>query len=135
MFVEVEGTPWNLHPIVRDEIYGVASEALRNAFRHAQRNRSKWNSAMMSDSFDCGSRRWQGHRRDVPDGRGACGALRPSWHARARQVMGGKLTVWTAAGSGTEIELIIPAAHAYAAAPRRSWLLRSFSGKSARSKS
>jgi signal transduction histidine kinase len=35
MYVEVESTPWNLHPIVRDEIYRVASEALRNAFRHA----------------------------------------------------------------------------------------------------
>ena len=32
--------PWkghreNLHPIVRDEVYRIAAEALRNAFRHA----------------------------------------------------------------------------------------------------
>jgi len=45
------------------------------------------------------------------------------------------LTVWTAAQSGTEIELIIPAAHAYAAAPRRSWFAEKFFRKSARSKS
>jgi len=32
----MEGTPRNLHPIIRDEIYRIASEALRNAFRHAQ---------------------------------------------------------------------------------------------------
>ncbi len=32
----VEGTPRTLHPIVRDEIYRIGSEALRNAFRHAE---------------------------------------------------------------------------------------------------
>ncbi|HWS96887.1 MAG TPA: two-component regulator propeller domain-containing protein, partial [Candidatus Methylomirabilis sp.] len=34
--VAVEGESRDLHPIVRDEIYKVAAEALRNAFRHAQ---------------------------------------------------------------------------------------------------
>jgi signal transduction histidine kinase len=51
------------------------------------------------------------------------------------KLMGGKLTVWTAAQSGTEIELIIPAAHAYAASPRRSWFAEKFSWKSVRSRS
>ncbi len=36
--VEVEGTSRTLHPIVRDEIYRIAGEALRNAFRHAEAN-------------------------------------------------------------------------------------------------
>src|SRR6202011_4863129 len=31
--VEVEGTPQNLRPILRDEVYRIAGEALRNAFR------------------------------------------------------------------------------------------------------
>ena len=34
--VGVEGQPRDLHPILRDEIYKIAAEALRNAFRHAQ---------------------------------------------------------------------------------------------------
>jgi signal transduction histidine kinase len=51
------------------------------------------------------------------------------------KLMGGKLTVWTAAESGTEIELILPAARAYAGSPRRSWLAEKFSGKGVRSKS
>jgi signal transduction histidine kinase len=38
-FVVVEGTPRDLHPILRDEIYRIAGEALRNAFRHAQARR------------------------------------------------------------------------------------------------
>ncbi len=33
--VTVEGEPRNLHPILRDEIYRIAGEALRNAFHHA----------------------------------------------------------------------------------------------------
>ena len=34
--VTVEGAPRDLHPILRDEIYRIAAEALRNAFLHAQ---------------------------------------------------------------------------------------------------
>jgi signal transduction histidine kinase len=37
--VEVQGAPRNLNPIVRDEAYRIAGEALRNAFRHAQARR------------------------------------------------------------------------------------------------
>ena len=33
--VTVEGEPRDLHPILRDEIYRIAAEALRNAFHHA----------------------------------------------------------------------------------------------------
>src|SRR6202007_2052233 len=33
--VEVRGSPQALHPLVRDETFRIASEALRNAFRHA----------------------------------------------------------------------------------------------------
>ena len=36
LHVGVEGTPRTLHPIVRDKIYRIGSEALRNAFRHAE---------------------------------------------------------------------------------------------------
>ena len=34
--VSVEGQARDLHPILRDEIYKIAAEALRNAFHHAQ---------------------------------------------------------------------------------------------------
>jgi signal transduction histidine kinase len=34
--VGVEGTPQEFHPISRDEIYRIAGEAMRNAFKHAQ---------------------------------------------------------------------------------------------------
>src|SRR4029453_2865526 len=37
--VAVEGTPRNLHPILRDDVYRIAAEAMRNAFRHAHARR------------------------------------------------------------------------------------------------
>jgi signal transduction histidine kinase len=37
--VAVEGQARDLHPIVRDEIYKIAAEALRNVFRHAHAGR------------------------------------------------------------------------------------------------
>ena len=36
---EMEGAPKDLHPILRDEIYRIAAEGLRNAFHHAQARR------------------------------------------------------------------------------------------------
>src|SRR5262249_17780112 len=37
--MSVEGSPRDLHPIVRDDIHRIAREALRNAFVHAQADR------------------------------------------------------------------------------------------------
>ena len=47
------------------------------------------------------------------------------------KLLGGKLEVWSELDSGTELELRIPASHAYegSSVPRRSWLANKFSGK------
>jgi signal transduction histidine kinase len=37
--VSIEGRARGLHPILRDDIYRIAREALRNAFQHAQASR------------------------------------------------------------------------------------------------
>jgi signal transduction histidine kinase len=118
---EVEGTPRNLHPIVRDEIYRIVGEALRNAFRHAEAKQIE-----VELRYD--ERQLRLRIRD--DGKG----IDPTFlTAEGREghfglhgmrerakLMGGKLTVWTEPGSGTEIELSVPAVHAYAASPSRS---------------
>jgi signal transduction histidine kinase/ligand-binding sensor domain-containing protein len=136
--VEVEGTPRTLHPIVRDEIYRIASEALRNAFRHA-------GAKQIEVELRYDERQLRLRVRD--DGRGIdpmfltaegrAGHFGLHGIRERANLMGGKLTVWTAPDSGTEIELGIRAAHAYAVspAPRRSWFAEKFSGKSAQSKS
>ena len=48
------GQPRDLHPILRDEIYKIAAEALRNAFRHAQARRSRSRFATTTMNSGCG---------------------------------------------------------------------------------
>jgi signal transduction histidine kinase len=136
LHVGVEGTPRNLHPIVRDEIYRIASEALRNAFRHAE-------AQQIEVEFRYDERELRLRVRDDGKGidatfltaEGRTGHFGLHGMRERAKLMGGKLTVWTAAESGTEIEIIIPAARAYAASPRRSWFAEKFSGTSEESKS
>jgi signal transduction histidine kinase len=129
--VDVAGTPRNLHPTVRDEIYQIACEALRNAFRHAQARR-----IAVEIRYDHRQiRLWV---RD--DGKGfdqkALGRSVRSGHfglhgmnERAKLV-GGDLDVWSEVDSGTQIELRIPASFAYAKSPARRRSL--LSGRSSR---
>jgi PAS domain S-box-containing protein len=115
--VRVEGKTTPLPPLVRDEVYRIASEALRNAFRHAAAKR-------IEVEIHYNHREVRLRVRD--DGKGidpkvlGAGARAghhglPGLHERA-QLAGGKLSVWSELGSGTEIELTIPSALAYAKA-------------------
>jgi signal transduction histidine kinase/ligand-binding sensor domain-containing protein len=134
--VDVEGMPRNLHPIVRDEIYRIASEALRNAFRHAQ-------AQQIEVEFRYDERHFRLRVRD--DGKGidatSLTAEGPAGHfglhgMRERaKLIGCKLTIWTAVESGTEIDLVLPAARAYASSSRRRWFGEKFFGKSTQNKS
>jgi signal transduction histidine kinase len=127
--VEVEGAPRDLHPVVRDDVYRIAGEALRNAFRHADAQHIE-----MEIRYD--ERQLRLRLRD--DGKGIDPKVRSDdgheghyglrgMRERAK-LLGGKLTVWSERDSGTEVELIIPAAHAYTPSPgvRGSWLAERF---------
>jgi signal transduction histidine kinase len=113
--VLVEGTPRPIHPILRDEIYRVACEALRNAFQHAEANQIE-----VELRYD--DRQLRLRVRD--DGKGIdpgflAGEGREGHYGlrgmRERATLiGAKLNVWSAMGSGTEVELTIPALRAYA---------------------
>jgi signal transduction histidine kinase len=113
--VGIEGTSREFHPISRDEIYRIASEAMRNAFRHAQARQIEVN-------LQYGERQFRLRVRD--DGKGidekfmnGDGRLGhyglPGLRERAL-LLGGKLTVWTELNRGTVLELSVPAANAYA---------------------
>jgi signal transduction histidine kinase len=121
----VEGRTRDLHPIVRDEIYKIAAEALRNAFRHAQAKRVE-----VEIRYDDGQLRLR--LRD--DGRGIDPGVLAD-HAREGHyglrgmperaaLIGGKLAVWSEVTAGTEVELRVPGKAAYAAGPRRFSLSR-----------
>ena len=113
--VQVEGASRDLAPLVLDEVHRIASEAVRNAFRHAQAERIE-----VDIHYD--KRRLRLRVRD--DGKGIDpqvlveGGLRghhglPGLHERA-ELLGGKLAIWSEADSGTEIELSIPGSVAFA---------------------
>jgi len=117
--VQVEGIARDLHPIIRDEIFRVAAEALRNAAQHSRGTRVEvelW--------YD--PREFRLRVRD--DGQGidpsilAAGGRELHFGLRGMSeratLVGGKLTVWSAPGSGTEVELVIPGSKAYGAARR-----------------
>ncbi len=113
--VEVQGETRDLHPILRDEVYRIACEALRNAFQHS-------GAARIEVGIHYDDRQFWVCVRD--NGRGIdpmvleAGAREghygmPGMHERAR-LASGRLVVRSRVNSGTEAEIIIPAARAYA---------------------
>jgi len=115
----VEGPARELHPILRDDVYRIAREALRNAFSHAQAHH-------IEAEISYGERLLRLRIRD--DG---CGipaevlAAGRSGHyglngmrERARQI-GASLEIWSGGGSGTEIEFSVAGGIAYQKSSRR----------------
>src|SRR5271157_1954053 len=128
--VAVEGQSRDLHPILRDEVYKIAAEALRNAFLHAQARQVEVEIHYYDERF---------RLRVRDDGKGIDAAVLsaqsreghyglPGMRERAT-LIGGKLTLWSEIDAGTEVELRVPASIAYATARRRSWLSQAFAAK------
>jgi len=115
--VTLEGTPRPLHPILRDEIYRIAREAVRNAFHHAQARR-------IEGEITYGEKLLRVRIRDDGKGmdpgiaeEGAAGHYGlPGMRERATRI-GAQLHIWSGPGAGTEIELSIPGSIAYGTAP------------------
>jgi ligand-binding sensor domain-containing protein/signal transduction histidine kinase len=130
--VQVEGAPRHLHPILRDEVYRIVGEAMRNAFRHADAKQIEVE--IRYDEQQLRVRVRDNGKGIAPkligdDGREGHFGLR-GMRERAK-LIGGKLTVWSELDSGAEVELSIPAARAYLAAVerRRSGLVAKLAGK------
>jgi ligand-binding sensor domain-containing protein/signal transduction histidine kinase len=118
--VSVEGKSRDLPPLVRDEVYRIAAEALRNAFRHAQAKGIGVEIRYAPRQF---------RLCVLDDGKGIDPAILkvgrrtghhglPGINERA-ELAGGKLCVWSQLDSGTRIELTIPASIAYSKPARR----------------
>ncbi len=118
----VEGPPREMHPIVRDEIYRIAREALRNAFSHAQADHVEAELIYTDRLFRLRIRDdGQGIAAEIlEEGRPGHYGL-PGMRERAKQI-GATLTIWSGGGSGTEIELSIEASIAYLTPPGQSRL-------------
>ena len=128
--VEVQGTPRNLNPVVRDEAYRIAGEALRNAFQHAQARRITVQIRYEKRHFhltvrDDGTGIDDEAIRQQPAGHFGLHGMR-----ERAELAGGRLDVWSKRDTGTEVELSIPGAVAYSTPVERSWFSKVFSGKS-----
>ena len=115
--VIVEGTPQQLHPIIRDEAYRIGREALANAFRHS-------GAAKIEIELDYSPRHLRILVRD--DGAGIDPDVLNSgreghWglagmRERAESI-GARLKVWSRTNAGTEVELLIPSHVAFVSPP------------------
>jgi signal transduction histidine kinase/ligand-binding sensor domain-containing protein len=128
--VAVEGQSRDLHPILRDEVYKIAAEALRNAFLHANAKQVEVEIRYDNEQF---------RLRVRDDGKGIDAAVLsaqsreghyglPGMRERA-SIIGGKLTVWSEVDAGTEVELCLPADIAYVSSRRGSWFSGKFAAK------
>jgi signal transduction histidine kinase len=123
--VVVEGETRDLHPIVRDEIYKIAAEAVRNAFWHAQAGRFEVEIHYDDEQFRLRVRDdGIGIDPSVLANQGLEGHYGLRGMPERAAVIGGNLTVWSEVGEGTEVELSIPARAVYATAAGRSWWSR-----------
>ena len=109
----VEGTARDLNPMLRDEVYRIAREALRNAFSHARARH-------IETEITYGERAFRVRIRDdgqgiqpetLEEGRAGHYGLQ-GMRERARQVAG-TLEIWSRPGAGTEIDLSIASSIAY----------------------
>jgi signal transduction histidine kinase len=108
-----QGARRELRPGLWDEVYRVAREALRNAFRHSGAGR-------IEVEIEYGARTLRVRVRD--DGGGLGDEVRRSGRERhfglsgmreRAEGLGGRLEIWSRAGLGTEVELTVPAVIAY----------------------
>ena len=113
--VAVEGEARDLSLIVRDEIYKIATEALRNAFRHAKAERVEVEVRYDNDEFRLRVRDdGKGIDQAVLAAQGVEGHYGLRGMPERAALIGGRLAVWSEVGAGTEVELRLPATVVYA---------------------
>lgn len=129
--VVVEGAARPLRSDLRDEIFRIGAEAVRNAFDHAQAKRIE-----VEIRYD--EREFRLRVRDdgvgidpqpLSEGAGSGHYGLRGMRERAT-LLGGKLAVWSERDAGTEVEVGIPASRAYETSPllRLSWLAKKLFG-------
>ena len=124
--VEVDGASRDLNPVVREEAYRIAGEALRNAFKHAQARQIivtihyEERQPRLTIRDDGTGMDEETMRRQQRPGHFGLSGMR-----ERAAIVRGRLEVRCAVGVGTEIELRVPGAIAYRT-PARLWWLRVF---------
>ena len=117
-----DGKKTEMHPIVRDEIYRIGYEAIRNACQHSGGTRLE---VYLSYSRDLTLRITDNGKGIVPAvvGQGKDGHYGLQGMRERAVRISGKLTLTTSADSGTNIELIVPGRIVFRR-PRSGWSTR-----------
>ena len=113
VWLAIKGNARPLHPLVRDALYRISREALANTFRHARPTHveieieySRYELIVRVRDDGCGI------APDVVDeGRSGHFGL-PGMRERAERI-GAVLRVWSRVGTGTEVEIHVPAKTAF----------------------
>jgi signal transduction histidine kinase/streptogramin lyase len=112
--ITVEGEPHRLSPTLHDEVCRIASELIRNAFRHAHARRIEAG-IRYEETLFCLRVRDDGTGVDpniLHDAECAGHWGLRGTRERAQRI-GAQLDLWSEAGAGTEVQLQVPAAIAY----------------------
>jgi signal transduction histidine kinase len=113
----VEGSPQGLHPVIQDEICRIGGEALRNAFRHARAQHIEVDVRYSEELLGLQIRDdGIGITPEILEGGRSEHYGLAGMRERAEKI-GAKLEIWSAAGTGTEIDLSLLAARAYRSSP------------------
>jgi signal transduction histidine kinase/ligand-binding sensor domain-containing protein len=116
----VEGRPRSLDPLVRDDTYRIASEALANAFRHADATEVTAEIAYGSDMLRVRIRDdGKGLDAVVRERGGRAGHWGLAGMRERAKALGGRLNIWSQDAAGTEVELTIPLRGTQLATPWR----------------
>jgi ligand-binding sensor domain-containing protein/signal transduction histidine kinase len=111
--VLVEGRPRGMPPLVREEIYRIAREAVRNAAEHARARRIEAELVYGELEFSLRVRDdGVGIDPDILEHRRAGHWGLQGMRERAES-FGARFNVWSKIGAGTEIELVVPARICY----------------------
>jgi signal transduction histidine kinase len=109
-----EGTHRSLAPATKNEIYRIARELLRNAFRHAHASRIEAEIRYDNQALRI---RIRDNGRGIEPKVLKDGGIAGHWGLRGvrerSQRLEAQLEFWSEAGAGTEVQLTVPAAVAY----------------------
>jgi signal transduction histidine kinase len=123
----VTGHPREIHPVVRDEIYRIGYEAIRNAYQHSNGSRLEVSLQYGKDLVVCVMDNGLGIDPTVAD-RGKSGHFGLHGMRERAARIGGKLIIVSSPDSGTEVRIVVPASTAFGESrgPLRNWMKNVF---------